>query len=69
MKSIPCDDSVFGSGSIRVDGRKLHPMLLLQAKTPAESRYAWDYMRVVRSIPAKTAFRRMDPGLCALGTN
>ena len=32
MKSIPTDDPLFGKGTIRQDGRKLHPMYLLQVK-------------------------------------
>jgi branched-chain amino acid transport system substrate-binding protein len=66
MKTLPTDDPVFGKGSIRADGRKIHSMLLLQAKSPAEKRYDWDYMRVVRIIPGDKAFRPMNPALCSL---
>ena len=36
MKAMPTDDPVFGKGTIRADGRQVHPMYLLQVKTPAE---------------------------------
>ena len=36
MKAMPTEDPLFGNGVIRADGRKVHPMYLLQVKTPAE---------------------------------
>src|SRR5471030_566823 len=39
MKQMPTDDPLFGKGSIRVDGRKLHPAYLLEVKKPDESKY------------------------------
>src|ERR1035437_4835311 len=42
MKAMPTDDPLFGKGTIREDGRKIHPMYLLQVKTPAESKSEWD---------------------------
>ena len=42
MKANPADDPLFGKGSVRVDGRKLHPMYLFEVKSPAESKGAWD---------------------------
>ena len=55
MKAIPVND-VFGAGSVRADGRKLHEMHLLQVKSPKESKGAWDYFKPVRAIPASEAF-------------
>ena len=43
MKAMPTQDDAFGAGSIRADGRKLHPAYLYEVKTPAESRYQHDY--------------------------
>src|SRR5579884_1306126 len=57
MKSMPTDDPVFGRGTIRVDGRHMHPMYLLQVKSPAESKSEWDVFKIVATIPAKNAFR------------
>ncbi len=65
MKAMPTDDDAFGQGSIRPDGRKLHPALLLQVKAPGESRGPWDYCSVLRTIPAAEAFRPMAEGGCA----
>ena len=40
MKKIPTDDDCFGPGSIRADGRKLHPAYLWEVKKPSESKGA-----------------------------
>jgi branched-chain amino acid transport system substrate-binding protein len=64
MKAIPTDDPLFGKGIIRVDGRKLHPMYLYKAKTPADSKYDWDYFQLVATIKPEDAFRSLDKGGC-----
>ena len=66
MKKMPTDDKLFGKGSIRQDGRKLHPMYLFEVKKPSESKYPWDYYKVRATIPADQAFRPMADGKCPL---
>ncbi len=66
MKAMPTDDDCFGPGSIRVDGRKLHPAYLFEAKRPAESTGPWDLFRLVGTTPADKAFRPLDQGGCSL---
>jgi branched-chain amino acid transport system substrate-binding protein len=66
MEELPTDDLLFGKGVVRVDGRKLHPMYLFEVKSPTESKYPWDYYKLVRTIPAEEAFRPMDQGGCPL---
>ncbi len=66
MKEMPTDDPLFGKGTIRVDGRKLHPAYLMQVKTPAESKAPWDYYKIVATIPADQAFRPAKDGECPL---
>jgi branched-chain amino acid transport system substrate-binding protein len=66
MKAMPTDDDAFGPGSIRPDGRKLHPVLLLQVKSPEESRGPWDYYKLLRTTPPEQAFRPMAEGGCPL---
>src|ERR1700730_15394218 len=68
MKAIPTDDPLFGPGSIRADGRKIHPMYLFQVKTPAESNGPWDIYKTVATIPADQAFRPLRDGGCPLVT-
>ena len=57
MKEMPTDDPLFGKGSIRVDGRKIHPAYLVEVKKPSESKGPWDYYKVRATIPADQAFR------------
>lgn len=66
MKKLPTDDPLFGKGSIRADGRKLHPAYLVEVKKPAESKGPWDYLKVRATIPADQAFRPIDQGDCPL---
>ena len=66
MKEMPTDDPLFGKGSIRADGRKIHPAYLVEVKKPAESKGPWDYHRVRATIPADQAFRPMAEGGCPL---
>jgi len=66
MKALPTDDKLFGKGSIRADGRKIHPMYLFEVKSPAESKGPWDYYKVRATIPADEAFRPLADGGCPL---
>jgi branched-chain amino acid transport system substrate-binding protein len=66
MKETPTDDPLFGKGTIRADGRKLHPMYLFEVKKPAESKAPWDYYKLRATIPAEQAFRPIDQGDCPL---
>ncbi|MBX3643561.1 MAG: ABC transporter substrate-binding protein [Rubrivivax sp.] len=66
MKELPTDDPLFGKGSIRADGRTLHPAYLVEVKKPSESKGPWDLLKVRSTIPADQAFRPLDQGDCPL---
>jgi branched-chain amino acid transport system substrate-binding protein len=66
MKEMPTDDTLFGKGTIRADGRKLHDAYLLEVKKPAESKYPGDFYHVRATIPAAEAFRPLKDGNCPL---
>jgi branched-chain amino acid transport system substrate-binding protein len=66
MKEIPTDDPLFGKGTIRADGRKIHDMYLFEVKKPAESKGPWDYYNLRATIPAAEAFRPLKDGNCPL---
>ncbi|MCU0803771.1 MAG: ABC transporter substrate-binding protein [Burkholderiales bacterium] len=66
MKAMPTDDPLFGKGSIRPDGRKVHPAYLVEVKKPSESKGPYDYYKIRATIPADQAFRPMDQGDCPL---
>ena len=66
MKEIPTDDPLFGKGTIRADGRKIHPAYLFEVKKPAESKGPYDYYKLRTTIPADQAFRPLSEGNCPL---
>jgi branched-chain amino acid transport system substrate-binding protein len=66
MKEMPTDDKLFGKGTVRADGRKIHPMYLFEVKKPAESKGAWDYYKLRATIPENAAFRPLNEGGCPL---
>ena len=66
MKELPTDDPLFGKGSIRADGRKLHPAYLFEVKKPSESKGPWDYYKLVGTTPAEQAFRPLSESACPL---
>jgi branched-chain amino acid transport system substrate-binding protein len=66
MKELATDDKLFGKGTVRADGRKIHPMYLFEVKKPAESKAPWDYYKVRATIPAEEAFRPVKEGGCPL---
>jgi branched-chain amino acid transport system substrate-binding protein len=66
MKEMPTDDPLFGKGSIRADGRKIHDAYLFEVKTPEESKYPGDDYKLRATIPAAEAFRPLKDGGCPL---
>ena len=66
MKEMPTDDPLVGKGTIRVDGRKLHPAYLFEVKKPAESKGPWDYYKLIGTTPADQAFRPLSESVCPL---
>ena len=66
MKELPTDDPLFGKGTIRADGRKLHPAYLFEVKKPEESKYPGDFYKLRATIPADEAFRPLKEGNCPL---
>jgi branched-chain amino acid transport system substrate-binding protein len=66
MKAMPVEDDIYGKISIRADGRLMNPMHLFQVKSPEESKYPWDYYKLVRTLSAEDAFRPLDQGGCPI---
>lgn len=62
------DDPLFGKMQVRIDGRGVHDMYLVEVKKPEESKRPWDYYKVVATIPAEKAFRPLADGGCPLVT-
>jgi branched-chain amino acid transport system substrate-binding protein len=66
MRAAPIDDFFTHGGQIRADGLMVHDMHLYQVKTPAESKYPWDYYKLVATIPADQAFPPLSKSKCPL---
>jgi branched-chain amino acid transport system substrate-binding protein len=66
MKETPTDDRLFGKGTVRIDGRKIHEMYLFEVKKPEESKYPGDFYKLRATIPAAEAFRPLKEGGCSL---
>ena len=66
MKEMPTDDRLFGKGTIRPDGRKIHDLYLFEVKKPAESKHPGDFYKLRTTIPAAEAFRPLKEGGCPL---
>ncbi|HET9714867.1 MAG TPA: ABC transporter substrate-binding protein [Pseudolabrys sp.] len=66
MKKMPTEDSLFGKGTVRADGRKIHPAYLFEVKKPSESKYPGDFYHLKATIPADEAFRPLKEGNCPL---
>jgi len=66
MKAMPTNDPLFGNGSIREDGRKIHPAYLYEVKKPSESKAPWDYYKLVSVIPPEEAWTPLSDSKCPL---
>ena len=66
MKELPADDPLFGKSTIRIDGRRLLPAYLFEVKKPEESKYPWDYYKLIATIPAEEAARPLSESECPL---
>ena len=66
MKELPTDDDLFGKGSIRADGRKIHPAYLFEVKKPDESKGPWDYYKQIATISAEDAAKPLEASECPL---
>ena len=66
MKEIPTDDPLFGKGPLRADGRRLIPAYLFEVKKPKESKYPWDYYKLIATIAPEDAAKPLEASECPL---
>jgi branched-chain amino acid transport system substrate-binding protein len=66
MRETPINDFMTHNGQLRIDGRVLRDMYLLQVKKPEESKGPWDYLKIIQTVPGDKAFRPLDKGGCPL---
>jgi branched-chain amino acid transport system substrate-binding protein len=68
MRATPINDFMTHNGILRIDGRVLRDMYLLEVKKPEDSKKPWDYVKVVETVPGDKAFRPLEEGGCPLVT-
>ncbi|HZW23210.1 ABC transporter substrate-binding protein [Noviherbaspirillum sp.] len=66
LKKTKINDFFAKNGVIRPDGRMVHDMYLMEVKKPSESKYPWDYYKVVQTIPGDQAFATKAESKCSL---
>lgn len=66
MREMPVQDMFAENGQVRADGRMVHDMYVMQVKSPEESRYPWDYYKILKTIPGDQAFRPLAESECLL---
>lgn len=66
LKSLKINDMFAKDAYVRADGRMIHEMYLMQVKKPAESKYPWDYYKVIARVPGEKAFTAKADSKCAL---
>jgi len=66
MKKAPINDFEMKDVSIRADGQVMRPLYVARIKTPAESKYAFDYYEITGTIAAEDAWRPASESACEL---
>jgi branched-chain amino acid transport system substrate-binding protein len=66
MREMPVNDFMTRNGKIREDGRLVRDMYLFRVKSPDESKYKFDYYKLLATIPGEEAFKPMEEGGCPL---
>ena len=66
LKKTKINDMFAKNGYVRADGSMIHDMFLMQVKEQKDSKYPWDYYKVVQTIPGEQAFTTKAETACAL---
>jgi branched-chain amino acid transport system substrate-binding protein len=68
LRKTKIDDMFTDDGRVRADGLMEHPMYVMQVKTQEQSKYPWDYYRVVEKMSGEEAFGTLAESGCPLVT-
>ncbi len=66
MRSNQVNDFFAKNGTVREDGRMVYDMYLMQVKKPEESKYPWDYYKVVATLPGSEVYTKLSESTCKL---
>ncbi len=66
LRATPINDFMTKNGRLRIDGRLVRDMYLFEVKKPEESKYPWDYYKLIQTVPGDQAYRPLEAGGCPL---
>ena len=66
LHEMPIEDMFSRNGKLLPNGRMIHDMYLVEVKSPEESKYPWDYYKILATVPAEKAFRKLSETTCPL---
>jgi branched-chain amino acid transport system substrate-binding protein len=66
MREMPINDFMTKNGKLRIDGRVVRDMYLVEVKKPDDSKEPWDYLKIAQTVPGDQAYRPLDQGGCPL---
>src|ERR1700712_631606 len=61
MREKPIEDFFARNGKLREDNLMVHDLMLVQVKSPEESKYPWDYYKILAKISGEDAFGPINP--------
>jgi branched-chain amino acid transport system substrate-binding protein len=64
LKSMDVSDFFAVHGKIRIDGRMVHDMYLMEVKKPSESKGEWDLLKIIKTVPGDEAFMPLSESTC-----
>jgi branched-chain amino acid transport system substrate-binding protein len=64
LKKEKINDMFATNGYVRADGVMVHDMYVMQVKSPAESKYPWDYYKLVKKMSGEEAFGPLSDSTC-----
>jgi branched-chain amino acid transport system substrate-binding protein len=66
MKELPLEDQTGSVGYVRADGRVIRDLYMFEIKSPAETKYPWDYYKVVSTFPGDSGYVSPSDSKCPL---
>ena len=66
LHKMKINDAFVQNATIRSDGLLEHDMYVMQVKTPSESKGAWDYYKLIKTMTGEEAFGKLADSACPL---
>lgn len=56
MRELPIEDNININAYLREDGRMVHDLAFVEVKKPSESKYSFDYYKILKMVSGDVAF-------------